>query len=182
MKKLAAMVGMALFLISFASGCTTSNRIGDFTVISTKNISSLAGAKKMGEFEGEDCVNVFFQVKIPNMEEALDQALSAGEGNAMLDCVIYYDTTSCGAAPLKICYRVKGTVIKTKDIFTESKLIDEYTLRKETGGHSGYKTTHYNGNTYVWVKSDKSTDIGNMDSYKAVYRIPASSVAQNMQQ
>lgn len=176
MKKIAVLAGISAFIISFISGCASSNRIADVTVISTKNISSLRDAKRMGEYEGEDCVNVFFQMKVPNMEEAIDKALSAGEGNAMLDCVIYYDSTIC-LGPIKVCYRVKGTVIRTKDIVTESKLRDEIDSRKETGEISEVKTTYYNGNTYVWVKSDKSSP--GRDLYESIYRFPTKTIAEN---
>jgi len=112
-----------VFVLSF--GCMQRTRIADLTVMASKNISTLEGAKEMGVFEGKDCKTVypFVPPQMPNQEEALDKACEAGGGNAMIDAVIYYKPANCIFDDN--CYEVKGTVIKTKDMFKKSEIIDE---------------------------------------------------------
>jgi hypothetical protein len=86
-----------------------TTRIGDFTVISTQNVDLsqiTPEMKKTGDFyEGEDLK--FWG--IPNIEEAIDEALKKGNGNVMLDAVLY---SKIGF--FKSGYKVKGRVIEAR--------------------------------------------------------------------
>ena len=93
----------AMFVVSLAA-CTT--RTGDLNLIATKNITSLKNAENRGRFEESDC-KIF---GIPNVEEAIDRTIEKGDGNALIDAVLYYDT-----APFKNCFRAKGTVVKLRE-------------------------------------------------------------------
>lgn len=90
-------IGLALIIfcvLILAFGCMQKRRIADLTIMSSKNISTLEGAKEMGIFEGKDCRSAFTG-QLPNMEEALDNACEAGDGNAMIDAVIYFKPANC---------------------------------------------------------------------------------------
>jgi hypothetical protein len=86
--------------------------------MASKNISTLEGAKEMGVFEGKDCKTVYPFVPpiYPSQEEALDKAVERGGGNAMVDAVIYWDPAACVFD--QNCWEVKGTVVKTRDMFS----------------------------------------------------------------
>jgi hypothetical protein len=117
MKKLGWVLAFGLCLM--LAGCMSRSRVADLTVMSSKNISSLEGAQNMGTFEGKDCRSMI-SGQMPNQEEALDRALEAGKGNAMIDAVIYFTPAPCLFA--STCWEVKGTVIKTRDLLKKSEL------------------------------------------------------------
>jgi|GEM_PF-1070857 len=125
MKRLlvALAVGFSLLL----AGCMTRDRVADLTIMSSKNISSLEGAQSLGTFEGKDCRSMLGG-QMPNMKEALDRALEAGKGNAMIDAVIYFKPASCIFD--STCWEIKGTVIKTRDLIKRSDL---HTLPADAG-------------------------------------------------
>lgn len=68
-------------------GC--SQRIGDFTVISTKNYESNLKYKNVGRFTGEERV-IFFIVPfgVPNIKNAVDRAIEAGKGVYLTNAVL----------------------------------------------------------------------------------------------
>lgn len=70
------------------SGCT--QRIMDFTVISTKNVEVGAKYKKLKRVEGEDKTIwvLFIPIGSPNLEEAVDDCLKKGKGILLTDGVI----------------------------------------------------------------------------------------------
>ena len=77
---------LALIFFLFV-GC--AQRIGDFTIVSTKNYESSKQYKKVGRFVGED--NVFFFIipfGIPNIKNACDRAIESGKGVYMTDAVL----------------------------------------------------------------------------------------------
>ena len=95
-----------------AAGCT--QRITDFTVISTKNQQATVGLVQGPRATGEDCVVVvFFPFGIPNLKQAIDRAIEeAGPGyDALADGVVYYKNKSFLFGT--ICYEVQGTPVKT---------------------------------------------------------------------
>lgn len=107
---LAAMLCAGMFMIV---GCTT--RLGDFTVISTKNVD-VSGVKPGDRFSGEDCVSMLFGM-IPmgeiNWKNAMDQALERGKGDVMVDVVL---TAKGWAIPYiwgQQCMEIAGTVSQT---------------------------------------------------------------------
>ncbi|MCH8014321.1 MAG: hypothetical protein IH823_05970 [Candidatus Dadabacteria bacterium] len=79
------MIGL---LASCLSGCLTT-RIGDFTVISTQNVDfskiDPLVASSAPIVEGQDIKSF----GIPNLEEAIDDALNKAGGNVMLDAALY---------------------------------------------------------------------------------------------
>ena len=82
---------IALLSIS-ATGCVT--RLGDFTIISTKNIDLTRGADfKRGQsrIQGEDSIFIiiFIPTGVPNMKTAIDKAIESVPGAvALLDAVL----------------------------------------------------------------------------------------------
>ena len=146
-----------LCALTLLLGCAQRSRVADLTVMSSKNISSLEGAKEMGIFEGKDCTTwyPFVPPQQPSQEEALDKAVEAGGGNAMVDAVIYYDPASCWFG--QTCWEVKGTVIKTRDTLLgeldESEYIEEVmispsgkkymALKKRSTVDLDYDARHY---------------------------------------
>ena len=95
---------VAVSLLLLLAGCAT-NRFADFTVVSTKNVDLTqltteaieAGVKVDGEHL------TFWSA--PNMETAIDSALEKGQGNLMLDAVVYF------RSGWKSGYIVEGTVV-----------------------------------------------------------------------
>lgn len=91
-------------------GCTT--RLGDFTVLSTKNVD-VSGLRSGDRYAGEDCINMLFGM-IPmgdvNWKNAMDQALERGKGDVMVDLVL---TQKGWAIPYiwgQQCIEIAGTV------------------------------------------------------------------------
>ena len=138
-------------------GCMQRDRVGDLTILASKNISTLEGAQNMGVFEGKDCRTVypFVPPRMPSQEEALDKAVEAGGGNAMIDAVIYFKPASCVFDD--ICWEVKGTVIKTRDMLKKSDLrsltIDKGYVREILSSPDGHE--------YLALKKKSDIDINN---------------------
>ena len=90
LKRLPLLIG----LLAFASGC--SQRLVDYTMISTKNIdlsraSSFTRAKQ--RVEGKDTIHIiiFIPTGVPNMKEAIDRAIESVPGAiALVDGVLYH--------------------------------------------------------------------------------------------
>lgn len=156
MKKIGlALIVFCVFILVF--GCLQRNRIADLTIMSSKNISTLEGAKEMGIFEGKDCRSAFTG-QMPNMEEALDKACEAGGGNAMVDAVIYFKPANCIFDD--VCYEIKGTVIKTKDLLkseiTENfKLAESDYIKEILTSPSGHEYLAFKKRTAIELDNDK---------------------------
>lgn len=83
------------FLAVFAlllSGC--EQRIGDFTIISTKNVDlanlDIRPAQHEPEVEGTDSKMIIIVWGTPaSMEEAIDRAIENGGGTALADASLY---------------------------------------------------------------------------------------------
>jgi len=96
------------------SSCTT--RIGDLTMVSTKNIDlsdTQLDARTGQRQTGEDCrFNLlgFPIFGLPNLEEAVDEALEKGKGNVMVDEVTEIKDIWIILGTV-ICYHVEGTVL-----------------------------------------------------------------------
>ena len=111
-------VFMAFFVVAL-SGCVSVNRIGDFTIISSKNIDLSRGAAfKRGttRVTGQDMVSTMGFVPItPNMKTAIDKAIESTPGTvALLDGVISQKTT-----PWKVGYMVEGTPLIDPALLTD---------------------------------------------------------------
>lgn len=75
------------------SGCT--ERLADFTMISTKNVDLSKAQVNAGEgnrVTEDDCrpIILVFPVGRPDLKEAVDSALEEGRGNLMIDLVAYW--------------------------------------------------------------------------------------------
>jgi len=152
MKKLGLVLVIGLCLLSV--GCLSRDRVASLTIISSKNISSLEGAQGMGTFEGKDCRSALTG-QMPNQQEALDRALEAGKGNAMIDAVIYFKPANCIFD--STCWEVKGTVIKTKDMLKRGGLrsidVDKDYVRETFSSPDGRK--------YLALKKKGTVDLNN---------------------
>ena len=87
---------LCLVLVSwFGLGC--SFRMGDFNVISSKNVALNPEPVQYG-VEGRDCAYWLFSIIplgsfVPNMEEAMDRAMGkVPQANLMTDIAIYRQT------------------------------------------------------------------------------------------
>ena len=105
-----AILWLSLFILV---GCTT--RLGDFSVLSTKNID-VSGVKPGDRYSGEDCVGLLFGM-VPmgdvNWKNAMDQALEKGKGDVMVDVVL---TATGWVIPYifgQSCIVIEGTVSQT---------------------------------------------------------------------
>ncbi len=113
-KKITLVGLIGAFLALSLNGCT--QRIIDFTVISSKNVT-LKVDKGAPRVEGIDEVVVFLiPFGVPNLKEAVDRAIeSAGpEYDALIDGVVSYYQYAFIIG--KIGYKVEGTPIKTSEI------------------------------------------------------------------
>jgi len=142
---------VTMFFVIFCAllltfGCMQRSRVADLTIMASKNISTLEGAKEMGVFEGVDCRSAW-SGQMPNQEEALDIAVEKGGGNAMVDAVIYFKPAICLFD--ETCWEVKGTVIKTRDMFGE---LDDSDYIKEV-------MISPNGKKYVALKKRSTVDL-----------------------
>jgi len=110
--------GMAVaFLIVAVTGCS-SVRMGDMSVISTRNVSldkiDLDKMPQVKNVIGEDSKFIFLFIPfgIPTLEEAVDNALVKGGGDIMIDSVFYRKGWWFLVGQTTI--QVKGNVIKTR--------------------------------------------------------------------
>ena len=83
---------MSIITLGMVTGC--SQRIGDFTTISTKNVEIGAKYVKIGTFEGEDKAWMILVIPtgVPNVKEAVDRCLENGGGELATNAVLYYNT------------------------------------------------------------------------------------------
>ena len=123
--------------------------------MASKNISSLEGAQNMGVFEGKDC-KISLGGTLPNQEEALDRACEAGGGNAMVDVVVYFKPAVCAFDDN--CWTVKGTVVKTKDMFKQSKLFDDK-LKAADSDYVRERLTSPSGQEYFAFKKKSAIEL-----------------------
>lgn len=87
-------------------GCT--QRIADFTGISTKNIYAKGiDVSSLPKAEGIKGKDITFLGIGADLKDALDEALEKGHGNLMIDCAAYV-----WWAPFIRGYEVRGTVVK----------------------------------------------------------------------
>jgi hypothetical protein len=110
---------MAFFVVTL-SGCVSVNRIGDFTIISSKNIDLSRGANfKRGtvRVKGQDMVSTMGFVPVTaNMKTAIDKAIESTPGTvALLDGVISQKIT-----PWKVGYTVEGTPLIDPALLTDT--------------------------------------------------------------
>jgi len=79
------------FMVALAFSLTScSYRLGDFTILSTKNYNAALKYKEVGRFDGEDKVFVLFGIPFgqPNIENAVDEAIEKGRGVYLTNAVL----------------------------------------------------------------------------------------------
>lgn len=109
-------LGAALLVAAFVCGC--SQRVADLTLISTKNIdlSNVSlDAREGNRVTGKHCVYWplgLIPFGLPNLEEAIDDALEKGGGNVMVDQVTYQSGLYFIIASQQ-CIEAEGTVLST---------------------------------------------------------------------
>lgn len=113
MNRIAAGLGLVLALSS--TGCVT--RLGDMTILSTKNIE----LSQMGSFEraptrveGRDAAHIiiFIPTGTPDLEEAVDRAIESVPGGvALVDAVCYSSWWYIPYVYGQVQYKVEGNVL-----------------------------------------------------------------------
>lgn len=103
---------LTIVVLLMATGC--SMRLGDFTLMTTKNIGITPRPLASG-VRGEDCIHQILGIPIgslnPNLEEAIDNAVAkASGGNAMTDASIHQDIFTV-LLYTRVCMRVDGAVV-----------------------------------------------------------------------
>lgn len=119
MSKIKKSVVCSIFMVALAFSLTScSYRLGDFTILSTKNYNVTAKYKNVGRFDGKDSVFVFLGIPFgqPNIENAVDEAIEKGKGVYLTDCVL-----ELKSGLFSMGYEVKGDVWA---VATESDLND----------------------------------------------------------
>ncbi len=76
------------FMVAAITGCASNNRIGDFTVASTKNMdvqdsTHIVDSKIRLTGKDETKSFLFIPTGMPNMKEAMDNAIEASNGAAV---------------------------------------------------------------------------------------------------
>jgi len=152
MKKI-YLLGFAILLLS-----SCSQRMLDFTIISTKNVDlSKAGnfTRSKTRTEGTDLVHMifYFPTGIPNMKEAIDKALEKIPGAiALVDGVVYHK--SWGVILYgQTMYVVEGTPLIDPSLTDNNIKIPEYFLVK----------LNYNGD----IKEYKEINIDEYNTIKS---------------
>ena len=88
-------IGLALMVLLILAGAGCSQRLIDFTLISTKNVdlSKLGLARATAREEGEDLrhIIIFIPTGVPSMKECVDRAIEKVPGAvALADGVVNY--------------------------------------------------------------------------------------------
>lgn len=106
-------MALAIAVVVFA-GC--SQRIGDFTIVSTKNYERGVNYKMLGRMEGDDKVLLIIGIPlgVPNLKSAVDRAIEAGNGVYLANAVIDYGGWNAILVG-KVGYTVTGDVYGTAE-------------------------------------------------------------------
>jgi hypothetical protein len=107
-----ALVGIAS--VSSMAGCT--QRFGDFTLISTRNVdlsNAVVDVRTGQRVTEEDCALtlLIFPLGRPDLETAVDSALQSGRGNIMVDQVSYRRWWYIPLLVGQECVVAEGTVV-----------------------------------------------------------------------
>ena len=108
------LVTVSAFILN---ACTV--RVGDLTVVATQNVNldhvDLDKLPQTKGIRGEDSVFIFLFIPfgVPSLKEAIDDAMLKGNGDVMVDAVIYESGWWFLVGQRTI--EVKGTVVKTRN-------------------------------------------------------------------
>lgn len=119
----------SLFLctvVTSLAGCT--QRVGDFTLISTRNIDlsdAVVDVRQGKRVTEEDCALtlLIFPLGRPDLETAVDSALQSGRGNIMVDQVSHLRWWYIPPLVGQTCIVAEGTVVNvaTPDLKTSDR-------------------------------------------------------------
>ncbi len=106
---------MLSLLLPITGGCT--RRLGDFTLLSTKNINltnfSTEKAEKCPPVRGVDSRPiVILPGPPPNLKEAVDRALESGNAHMLTNAVIYYRYWYVPYICGEMTFEVKGNAVR----------------------------------------------------------------------
>lgn len=106
---------LIITVVLLCGGCV--NRLGDFTLISTKNVDfsdASVDIKNGKRVTGDDCraIVLFFPLGAPSMKEAVDDALEKSESNLLIDQVTYVKSWYIPFIFGQSCYLAEGTAVK----------------------------------------------------------------------
>ena len=115
--KLLKVIFVVLSILFFCSACSV--RLADLSVVATQNVNldkvDLDTLPQVKGIKGKDTVFIFLFIPfgVPHLEEAIDDALQKGNGDVLLDAVLYSRGWwfIIGQSSLE----VKGTVVKTRN-------------------------------------------------------------------
>lgn len=126
--RIAGVTALALSALSLWA-CAT--RVGDFTVISTRNFEIGVKYVKLGTFEGKHSIPVIiFPIGQPNMKDATDDCLKNGKGEVLTNAVVYFNNNSFFFGVQS--YTVKGDVWTRADVTTKTSEL--YQLEHDDSG------------------------------------------------
>lgn len=114
--RMVALLALVVMPMLMLTGCKT--RVGDLSVISTRNVSldrvDLDHLPQTSNVEGEDSKWIFLIIPtgVPHLEDAIDDALIKGNGDVMVDAVVHSSGWwfLLGQSTLS----VRGTVVNTR--------------------------------------------------------------------
>ncbi|MEW5894669.1 MAG: hypothetical protein AB1650_02760 [Candidatus Omnitrophota bacterium] len=115
MKRVAGLLLLTIFTVS---GCAM--RLADMSVISTRNVSldkvDLDRMPQVKNVTGKDSKFIFLFIPfgVPHLEDAVDDALRKGQGDLMVDAVVY--SRSWWFIIGETGIEVKGSVVKTRGV------------------------------------------------------------------
>jgi hypothetical protein len=136
MKALSGFVLFAVAITVLFVGCT--QRIGDFTLISTKNVDIGGKYKKVdGRFEGTDAKAEILGIPlgIPDLKQAVDNCIESGKGELISNAVVEFNYWSI------ILYGQRKYIVKG-DVWAKASMGDLndpdtelYSLRASDSGY-----------------------------------------------
>ncbi len=130
MKRLIYYLLFSFLILVITTNC--SYRLGDFTILSTKNVELGAKYEKVGIGEAKDEVFVFYiPWGSPNLENAVDKILDEQKGDLLTNAVVssYNYSFLIGVAG----YKVKGDVWKRADLGSLDNTKEYYQLSQNDG-------------------------------------------------
>ena len=108
---------LCLICILFTSAC--SIRLADFSILSTRNVNlekiDLDSKPQVKGVVGKDSSFIFLFIPFgfPHLEDAVDDALNKGNGDVLIDGVLY--SKNWWFIFGQLILEVKGTVVKTRN-------------------------------------------------------------------
>jgi hypothetical protein len=139
-KALMSIIALAVVAVAF-TGCT--RRIGDFTMVTTKNYERQVQYKMVGRMEGKSIkmMILFIPTGQPDLKDAVDEAIQAGNGVYLANAVIEY-TNWYALLFGQFGYTVTGDVyapVDHGDLLNPA--IEKFELKADANGHLSMQST-----------------------------------------